>query len=135
MVAARSVLKRGPLLGWGGQELLHPIGDHTCRRTGAVFGELVPHGRTFEVQLYRMGPVAPRLCHETGGGVDVARGADGCKDIGLGQMVKNLIHVIGHFAEPNDVGPRGWGIAGGAGITDGHDHRCGPTVVAGSAER
>ena len=24
--------------------MLHPICDHTCRRTGAVFGELVPHG-------------------------------------------------------------------------------------------
>ena len=129
------MLERGPLFCGGAQQFLHPVGDHTCRRTGAVFGKLVSDGRAFEVHLYRVGPVAAGLCDETGGGVDVARCTDGRENIGLGQMIKNRIHVIGHFAEPHDVRSRGGGLAGGAGIADCHHHRRGPTVIAAGAER
>lgn len=50
---------------------------------------LVEQGGTFgrlEVQLDRVGAVVPRLGDEAGGGIDVAAGADGDEEGGLGDL-------------------------------------------------
>ena len=100
-----------------------------------MFRELIAHGRAFEIEFNRMRPGAAGLGDEAGGGVDVAGGANRGKDIRLGQMIKKCVHLIRHLAKPDDIGSRGGGVAGGAGIARCHDHGRRPAVIAGGAER
>ena len=82
-----------------------------------------------------MGSGAVGLLHESGGGIDVAGGADGGEEGAAGQRRENFLHVIGHLAEPDDVGSGGGGLAGGAGMAGVHFGRGVPPVAAGRTER
>ena len=69
-----------------------------------------------------------------GGGVDEAGSADGGKNIGAVERGLNFVHVVGHFAEPDDVGAQMAGpAAGGAGERGGGVFMVGADVAAAGA--
>ena len=51
-------------------------------------------------------PSVARVADEAGGRIDRARGADRDEQVGLAQRGVDLVHPVGHLAEPDDVGPQ-----------------------------
>lgn len=73
-------------------------------------------GRRFEVEFQRVGAGVAGQFDEAGGGVDGARRADGNEQIAGSDGGLDAVHVVGHFAEPDDIGAQTAGLAaGGAG--------------------
>ena len=75
-------------------------------RRGAVdrLVEQVRAVRRLEVELHRMRAVLARHGHEAGRRIDVAAGADGNEEIGSSESLVDALHLVGHLAEPDDVG-------------------------------
>jgi hypothetical protein len=93
---------------------------------------LGPVKREFE----RQRPGRSCEADEGRGRVDAARGADRHEQIGAGERCEDLFHAVGHFSEPDDIGPAGRRAAAGAGGILGV-HLCGrvPAMPAGRAKR
>lgn len=64
----------------------------------------------------------------------MARGSDCDEEVGIGDAFHDQIHLVGYFAEPDDIGACAGLIAGGAGQSGVHLQRGGPSGVAGRAE-
>lgn len=57
--------------------------------------------------------MAARFLHKTGSRVDVARCADREEQIAIGEGCEDFIHLIRHFAKPDDVGAEAARFAAG----------------------
>lgn len=88
------------------------------------------HRGGIEVELERAGAGGARRLDETGGGIDLARGADGNEEVAGRERGENAVHPIGHLAEPDDVGAE---RAGGAGRAGGEGSERRLPAVAGIA--
>ncbi len=81
----------------------------------AFFVKLATHLARLEIELDGVRPVQSRFVHETGGRIDGARGADGDKEIALGQRTIDAIQPERHFAKPDHMGAHRLGeLAAGA---------------------
>src|SRR5208337_4690865 len=89
----------------GAEEPLHISRDHFgCAAVDRLVEAANPLGR-FEIEFHRVCARTACLKHEAGGGIDRAACADRKEKIAPAQRLGDALHVVRHFAEPDDVGP------------------------------
>lgn len=94
-----------------GQQFFDIAGHDLRRRTVKGFVEQARALRWFEIEFNAICARPPGLGDKTGGRVDIAAGADGDEQVSGSQSLVDLRHVVGHFAEPDDVWSHGPGEA------------------------
>ncbi len=75
----------------------------------------------------------PRRLDEAGGRIDLARRADGDEEVAPAERGQDAVHLVGHLAEPDDVGPQRAGGAGRAGRKAGERPLPAVAGIAGGA--
>ena len=94
-----------------GQDLVDPGGDEFPRLAQPAAVEKVTAFRRVEVHFQRLGAIVARTLDEAGRRIHRPGRADRYEQIALGQRQLDPFHLVGHFPEPDDIGPQESGLS------------------------